>query len=79
MTPREFFNAWIGFQDKREEVFHVMYYVAKYNASRTTMSRKQAEQIARDRPPWEKQKPQQVTGKQISAMLDLISKPQSKN
>ena len=75
MTPKEFFNAWIGFDDKQRDNRNVAFYLAQYNAVRTAFSTKQAQQTRRDKSPFEVKKvTAELNPKSVMAMLDLISK-----
>lgn len=81
MTPREFFNAWTGFDENQKNEWNALFWISKANAVRTAWSEKQARQALQDKAPWEtdsetkkpgKKKP--LSGKVICSMLDLISK-----
>lgn len=77
MTPREFFNSWIGYEDKLKTEWDVFFYISQLNAMRTTWSKEQANQIEKDKAPWrEEKKPpkKEMTAKQIQLMLNFISK-----
>jgi len=78
MTPREFFNAWVGFDEHQKNEWNVLFWLSKYNAIRTTWSKEQANQIVRDKPPWEengKTKPKKaMSPKAVMGILNLISK-----
>lgn len=58
MTPREFFNAWLGYQDGKTEDMEatraIIYGASRFNAASTAMSKEQATSIGRHRFPWEK-------------------------
>jgi hypothetical protein len=58
MTPREFYNAWIGWNESRNEKLKaqrdIAYGAAKYHAVNTSWSKKQQRQINNQRFPWQK-------------------------
>jgi hypothetical protein len=75
MTPREFLNGWIGYDDAKKETWDILYYNAKYNALRTAMDKKQANQIVRDKAPWKRRvRKKQMSHENIEKMLNMISK-----
>lgn len=83
MTPREFFNAWMGWAEHRNEQFearrNVVFGAARYNAVSTAFSKKQGDAIARDRFDWEKKKSTTpMSAKQITGLLNFISKDGSR-
>jgi hypothetical protein len=79
MTPREFFNAWKGFDKYRKNEWDVLFWLSKYNALRTTWSKEQANQILLDKPPWKesgnKKSKKEVSPKAVMWALNMISKP----
>lgn len=79
MSPREFYNAWIGWHDRRREEWNVIFYSAQYNAMRTAMSKEQQKQIQRDKAPWDQPSKQNkpISGRQVANLLSLISKPKA--
>lgn len=84
MTPREFFNAWIGYSETRnknlEAIRDIVYGASKYNAANTAFSKDQSKAISRQKFPWEKgHKKEPMSGKQIAQLLNLISKPEKQN
>ena len=75
MTPREFINGWIGYDNAKKEHWDIMYYNAKYNALRTAMDKKQARQIIRDKAPWKRVgRKKEMDQASIEKMLNMISK-----
>lgn len=75
MTPREFFNGWIGYDNSKKETWDVLFYIGRYNALRTSMDKKQARQIIRDKAPWERKvKKKKMSYESIEKMLNFISK-----
>jgi len=84
MTPREFFNAWIGWQESQSERLEaefeamrsIIYGAARYNAANTAFSGEASKAISRQKFPWEKQQPEQNDGEDIlMPILSAISKP----
>ncbi len=78
MAPREFFNAWIGFDENQKNNWDVAFWISKHNALRTTWSKEQGEQIQKDIAPWEEKKKSKskepLSGKKVCSILDMISK-----
>ena len=57
MTPREFFNAWIGWRDSRNEeleaIRSIHYGAARFHGAATALSKEQAKAISGHHFPWE--------------------------
>jgi len=84
MTPRELFNAWMGWSESRNEELeaarNIQYGAARFNASATSFSKEQSKATANHKFPWEKgyskEKTRPMDGRKIAAMLNFISKPE---
>ena len=79
MTPREFFNAWLGKQDadrKKYESYRDLHWlVGQQNATWTAFSSKQSKAIAKQKPPWEKiRKIEPLDYDKMKGFFNMISK-----
>lgn len=82
MTPREFFNAWRGFNDtlaiKRAELEahrSMAYGAARWNAAATAMSSEAAKKISQHRFDWERPvKKKHMTYTDIASSLKSLNK-----
>lgn len=83
MTPREFFNAWIGHSEseteRMEAIRNITYGASRYNAANTAFSKKQAKSISKHKFPWEGggkvTKDDIIDYDKVKGMFNMISKP----
>lgn len=80
MTPREFFNAWIGAaedrSDRAEAQRDVIFSAHRFSASATAMSKEASRKISRHKFPWEKGmngKPQPLNYDNMKGFFNMIS------
>jgi hypothetical protein len=77
MTPREFFSAWIGYNQQKKEEYSVLFYCLQYNAMRTAFSKEQQRAIKRDKAPWQdtfsKGKTEPLSYDKMKPLFDSIS------